>query len=194
MGSLSNFNQSVNIQELINKNDIKTFVETGCFRGNSLDYALKFNNIQKLYSCDIDEYAIEQCNQRFKNKNISLHHCDSVSFLKQILPEISTNCLFWLDAHLPDFEKTSGQTYTDNKHNFPLEKELSIIHKSRKKFNDIIIVDDLRIYEDGDFEGGNWKDRNKFGTLNLDFLKKYNYDVQKFYSQEGYILLQKTKV
>ena len=189
MGSLSNFNSFKPLSELINEYKLEIFVETGCYRGNSLDFALKLG-FDKLFSCDIDQEAITNCNERFITTNkIQLYHKDSISFLRTVLPAINKNALFWLDAHLPGFDKTSGQVYEKNKHNFPLEKESTLINNARKDFNDIILIDDLRIYEDGEFESGNWTDRNKFGDLDLSFLDKYDYNVQKFYQQEGYIIL-----
>jgi hypothetical protein len=74
---------------------------------------------------------------------------------------------------------------------FPLEKELDIIYQHRKDKQDIIICDDLRIYEDDLFENGVWADRHQFG-LNLDFISKYQeYSVKKFTNQEGYLLLSR---
>jgi hypothetical protein len=72
-----------------------------------------------------------------------------------------------------------------------LEKELDIIYQHRKDKQDIIICDDLRIYEDDLFENGVWADRHQFG-LNLDFISKYQeYSVKKFTNQEGYLLLSR---
>lgn len=193
MGSLTNFNSFKNVQSLVDKHKITNFIETGCFRGNSLSFALKLNGIKKFYSCDIDPEAVEYCRSRFKeDSRLTIYNFESVKFLKKILPMIEGNCLFWLDAHLPDFDKTSGQVYIDNKFNFPLEKELKVIRELSDQYcSDVIIIDDLRIYEDGDFEGGNWEDRQKFQKTNISFLEKYDYNIEKFYQQEGYILLTK---
>lgn len=188
MGSLSNFNDTcLGISELKRMFGLNVFVETGCFRGNTLRYVTRFG-FDRLYSCDIDEDMIREC----KNiaSNLELFHCTSTEFLETILPRLDGDqVLFFLDAHLPEHDKNNGEKITASNLNFPLEKELQLINKFRSGKKDVIICDDLRIYEDGPFEGGNWEKRKDFEGLDLRFLSRYNYKVKKFYKQEGYILL-----
>lgn len=193
MGSLINFDQTCkSLKSLKNEFNCSVFVETGCFRGNSLGHALNLD-FERFFSCDIDKEMIDFCLDKFKRDYLHIHHGTSVNFLKSILSTIlmyddPSSIMFYLDAHLPEHDKTSEQVLTDNELNFPLEEELEIINKIRSNKKDVIIIDDLRIYEDGPFTGGNWTERHRF-NLNLDFLNKYNYKIEKFYHQEGYILL-----
>lgn len=190
MGSLINFDQTCKkLKELKEKYNSTVFIETGCFRGNSLEYALNID-YQKYFSCDIDQEMVNYCNAIFNNESLRIDLNNSVNFLKNILPELDSHnsIMFYLDAHLPEHDKSSGKILTDNVLNFPLEEELTIINNLRSNKKDVIIIDDLRIYEDGPFTGGNWSERHRF-NLNLDFLNKYNYKIEKFYQQEGYILL-----
>ena len=75
----------------------------------------------------------------------------------------------------------------------PLVKELQTISESRKKFKDVIIVDDLRIYEDGPYKNGNVpEDALPKMNRNISFVYNYferSHIVLKCYLDEGYILL-----
>ena len=184
MGSIDGFSSLVNLSELIQKNSISTFVETGCHLGHSLSTAIGLD-VSNLYSCDIDEHYVNICRDRFKhNDRVHIEHCSSYDFLAKILPSLDKqdSVLFFLDAHLPDSDSLIDFS-------LPLEEELDLIWKFRSKKKDFIIIDDLRIYEDNNYTGGNWVDRSKYGTPTLDFLKKYNYNVEKFLQHEGYIYL-----
>lgn len=193
MGSLADFSSScVDLRDLKQNLNIDIFVETGCFRGNSISYALELG-FNKIFSCDIDREMIDHCYKRFGyEKPIYIYQGDSISFFEMLLPKLpKIPVLFYLDAHLPEHDKNNGQVILETELNFPLKDELRLINKYRDTVNDVIVCDDLRIYEDGPFQGGNWKDRPNNVTLDLSFLSDYNYKVSKFYSQEGYILLTK---
>jgi hypothetical protein len=194
VGSLAGFNQKCkNISWIKDKFNQNTFVETGCFQGSSLEYAFNLG-YEKVYSCDVNLNLVNHCKQRFKDKDVSIYHLDSSDFLKEIMPLLPTqSVLFFLDAHLCGWY-SGGPMTTDFAHdvNFPLEKELDIIFNKRAEFDDIIVCDDLRMYEDGPFEGGSWPDRlNVSSALSTDFLYKYGKKVSKFYADEGYILFEK---
>ena len=65
--------------------------------------------------------------------------------------------LFYLDAHFPG-EVSNGFNYRNNIHDetsFPLINELNLIKQIRPTSQDIIIIDDLCLFENGDFENGN---------------------------------------
>lgn len=190
MGSLSNFNDTcVKLTALKQKYNINVFVETGCFKGNTLRYCSGLG-FDRMYSCDIDQEMIDHCKDI--SPTLELFHGTSIDFLEQLLPKLdSDRILFYLDAHLPEHDKNNGEKWVESDLNFPLQEELKIINKYRKEKSDVIICDDLRIYEYGPFEGGNWDKRKYFETLDLKFISDYNYIMNKFYSQEGYILLTK---
>lgn len=194
MGNLANFSSQCMPLELLQKKlSAKVFIETGCFRGWSLGYALSIG-FDECFSCDIDSEMIEYCNYtlfQYKNK-FKIFKNDSITFLDNLLPKLvdTSSIIFYLDAHLPGFDKGQITEITLTDFTFPLEKELEIINNYRANYDDIIICDDLRIYEDGNFENGNWIDRHQFG-LSLNFLSKYNYSIQRFYQQEGYFMLSK---
>lgn len=192
MGSLHDFSANCKtIRNLRIEFNCNVFVETGCFRGNSLSFALQ-QGFERLYSCDVDQEMIDYCNYIFKNyKNLKIIKNTSSEFLEVILPSLTEDkILFYLDAHLPEHDKNNGSVILDSDLNFPLQQEIEIINRLRPNSSDVIICDDLRIYEDGPFTGGNWKARQQFNLPSLvDFLDKYNYNIEKYYSCEGYLLL-----
>ena len=61
------------------------------------------------------------------------------------------------------------------------------------RFKDFFIIDDLRIYEDGYYEGGNWKDRVDYGGSGIQFIYdafENSHDIKKLNNGEGYVVLQ----
>lgn len=192
MGSLQDFSSNCKtIRNLRIRHSCNVFVETGCFVGNSLNYALQ-QGFERLYSCDIDQEMIDHCNYYFRNyKNLTIYKNTSTEFLELLLPQLAQDkIVFYLDAHLPEHDKNNGKVILDSELNFPLQQEIEIINRIRPNSQDVIICDDLRIYEDGPFTGGNWAKRLEFRIPSLfDFLDKYNYNIEKFYSCEGYLLL-----
>jgi hypothetical protein len=105
------------------------------------------------------------------------------------------NCLFWLDAHFPgaDAGMARYDAAMDEDIRLPLEKELTIIHECRKNCNDLLIIDDMRVYEDGPYENGNSPvDTLPRNDRNLDFINRLfgrTHISMKTYRNEGYILL-----
>lgn len=191
MGSLVSFSQHCcNLTNLKTTFNSKVFVETGCFYGKSLEFALAAG-FDFCYSCDIDQDMIDHCNRTLNYKNFEITLSNSVNFLEQLLPRLDSydSVIFFLDAHLPGHDKT--ENYNDisvTAETFPLEKELDTIFLHRPNCRDVIICDDLRIYEDGPFTSGVWHDRHKF-NLNLEFLNHHAVNIQRFYQDEGYFVL-----
>ena len=73
--------------------------------------------------------------------------------------------------------------------------ELEIINSSRPSHGDVIIIDDLRIYENGPFESGNtpdWAETLAPEEKNIDFVDRIfpNRVVQRDYRREGYLIIR----
>lgn len=194
MGNLYSFSTvCLPLKELQSMMNSEVFIETGCFRGLSLLYALE-HNFKKCYSCDIDIEMIDFCRSHLKqfSDRLEIVHADSFTFLNELLPKLSNvaSIIYYLDAHLPGLDKGQVKEVVENEFTFPLERELEIINQHRPNHADIIICDDLRIYEDGDFDSGNWHERKRF-NLSLDFTERFGYTVSKFNRDEGYFVLTK---
>lgn len=129
------------INHFVEKYNLVNFVETGCFYGFGLQHAVNCG-IKNLYSCDIGENFVDYCKERFPNANLIC--CDSVTYFKNILSNVSGATLFWLDAHYPAYYGFKNLENEQTK--FPLYDELKLIIDLKKDFkNDVIICDDLRV-------------------------------------------------
>jgi hypothetical protein len=174
------------------------FIETGTGLGHSLLHAAKQRTFRILHSSEIHKQTYIIAKQRFSNfKNVFIHNKSSSDFLKDILAEIPNDktCLFYLDAHFPG-EVSTNYDYKNNILNetsFPLIDELNIIKEIRAQSNDIIIVDDLCLLEEGDFENGNIAHgfANIFNKVGTSIIEKVFHDRQiiRDYRDEGYLLI-----
>lgn len=158
------------------------FVETGCYRGNSMSYVVQLG-FREVWSCDIEPANVAHCLETFGRPGLNIEVGLSVDFLERLLPRLDgvPSVMFWLDAHLPDDRKGHAV-------DLPLEQELDIINRIRPGRPDVVLIDDLRIYEDGPFTGGPW-DRSGYENLSLSFLDRHGYNVERFYGEEGYLVL-----
>ena len=190
MGSINKFDLS----DYMNKYNSKYFIETGTYKGDGLSYAKSFK-FDKIFSIEILEEFHNMNIVRFKDdKNITLINKNSVDGLKEILTKNNIgNTIFWLDAHLPSFYSNEyGTDYTIEKDILiPLEEELNIIINNKDISNDVFIIDDLRIYERGNFRNGEWLDVISSGFEGINFINKIlseTHNITKSYDDEGYII------
>lgn len=191
MGYLRKFD----IERIKNEYRLEAFVETGTGMGESVKFASQY--FDKCYTCEIDN---ETFKKTAKINGVIQYSCNSVYFLKNIINHhIGTyRCLFWLDAHFPG-SIVSGVFYNERKNKditLPLEKELQTIVEFKNVLNDYFLIDDLRIYEDGEFYSGNWKNRKKYGEDGIIFiyqLLKKTHNITKNYQDEGYVICKPKK-
>lgn len=195
MGNLKTFN----VGYFKSKVNATAFFETGLGSGSGLLYASIFG-FQTLISTDIDKNAILRFKSQYaealqKTNQVFLFEGNSAEVLDKTLPIISNHnsCIFWLDAHFPG--ETSGYSYEHEKDisvRLPLEQEIEIILKHRKSNKDILIIDDLRIYEKRNYEAKSLDD------IGLGHLAKYDnkvnellaqkFDVYKFDLDTGFVV------
>lgn len=189
----------IDIDQLCNFYDVETYVETGTGEGNSLAVILEIKSINKLYTVDIDPSMLSQASNRLGCEDKVKYVCNnSFDFLKELLEndlKDKDSVLFFLDAHFPfaDFKKMTYQESIDFYKNqaVPLKDELELISKHRLNKNDIIILDDLRIYKDGPYEGGNWNDRSLYKLGDESFIYQFFPDrtITEYYTEQGFILI-----
>lgn len=139
MSSLS----SSYLQPIRSDFDLHVFVETGCYLGDGIAAALGAG-FSRVYSCDLDENRVRECEIRFPEEEVILFHGSSLECLKQILADVSEPCLFWLDAHYPAF---FGMADLENEQTrFPVLEELALICCMRDgAAGDVILIDDMRV-------------------------------------------------
>lgn len=182
----------------LEKYKLVNYIETGTGMGECLSHALNFN-FNKFYSVEIHPEIFRQAKLKFQNKvNCEILFGNSYEVLPEVLKNNPANTLFFLDAHFPgaDFGYTSYDSEKDYDTRLPLEKELKTIVEHKNITNDVFIIDDLRIYEDGPFEGGNWTERYRLGGTNIDFITDLfsdTHDIIKTYQDQGYIILTPKK-
>lgn len=176
------------------------FFETGTGTGASLQYAAGHPQFQRLYSSEIDPRTAQRAAQFFAaDRRITVLNADSKTALARVLPTIAQEerILFFLDAHFPgevetDFAGRKGQAPLEVA--LPLEEELRVIKQYRANCRDVILIDDLRIYENGPFESGNTppEDENLDpARKNIDFVARIfpDRELHRDYRNEGYLII-----
>jgi len=182
------------IAGLKEKFQLENYIETGTGEGMCLSHAMKFS-FKKYSSCEIHEDVFKKINDKFSpSSELNLYNKSSKDFLGDILPTLNGPSFIFLDAHFPgaDFHYNSYEDCGVNPTSLPLEEELNLILKYRKGKGDIVLIDDLRIYMDGPFAGGNWGLRstcgsNKVGFI-FDILNAMDKQIQVSYEDQGYVL------
>lgn len=120
----------------------EVFIETGTFRGESLEFAssLPFN---ELHSCDVSARHYNNAVEKFKNnKKINLHHESSHTLLRKIIdPKKSTT--FWLDGHWQNLGADEIDIVATE---CPLKVELEQIFEKDWVVPPLILIDDARHY------------------------------------------------
>jgi hypothetical protein len=198
MGHIDRFN----LKNYIDDYNIDIFIETGTGIGESIKHAVNYY-FKNIFTIEIINSLYLNCKEKFKDyKNCHFINDNSKDGLIKVLSDINENdkVLFWLDAHFPgaDFGLDSYGGTTDSEKRIPLESELRTINSVRNIRNDVFIIDDLRIYEDGPFEGGIWPERRFLGGNGIDFIYEIfqeTHTIEKDYREQGYIICKpKTKI
>lgn len=173
------------------KFNIENYVETGTGEGMCLKHAMQ-TPFKRYISCEIYPQVFEKVKDKFPGAE--LIQDSSKHMLEDILPTLTGNTIFFLDAHFPgaDFHFESYHNNPRSDESLPLEIELNLIKQYRTGFNDVIIIDDLRIYKDGPYEGGNWEYRRDVGRDDDAFihsiLKDMNKEIYVDYRDQGYVI------
>jgi hypothetical protein len=111
------------IQELIKKYNIQTFIETGTNTAKTTVVAADM--FKTVHTIELNEEFYLNCKEKLsKYKNVTIHNGSSEKILNEILPNINNRIMFFLDAH--------WNTYC------PILDELEVIYQNNK--NDSIIV------------------------------------------------------
>jgi len=173
-----------------------TFFETGTGFGFGVQFARMFA-FQKIFSVDIVASEIERLKAPFScDSRVQLFAGLSVDVMRKVLPQISGNIIFWLDAHFPGahHQLTAYDAENDADVRLPLEKELTLIKQLRPGKRDVILIDDLRIYEKDNFEDGNLSDLGleSIGKLESRFLYttfRETHEARRILKNTGYFML-----
>ena len=188
-------NQAIDIKNVVDFYEVKNFVETGTGIGEVVQSVCEVDSTLNIHTVEILKEIYDKNLISFSYlKNVAWHLGQSSDILPTIIPILKGNTLFWMDAHFPgaDFGLASYGDEKDLKKRLPLQSELEIIVNSKEVSNDVFVIDDLRIYEDGPFEEGNWSDRKKYGGDGIGFIEEMFDDthyVVKSYNKQGFVIL-----
>lgn len=141
-----------------------TFVETGSYHGDAIQYAFEAEHFSKIISIEKDPYAYNFCQRRFDTRNranfpdqfkfqpeIKLILGDSATCLWDAIKDIAQPITFWLDSH---YQMLEGEEKGENP--FPLLQELEQIARHSVKTH-TILIDDMLIMQN-DIVGYNKQD------------------------------------
>lgn len=191
MGKISN---PVNLDRLIRNFNISNFVETGVGDGTSMQEVFNLNLVKNFYGIELDKNMCIKLENSELGNHVVLYNGYSKDEIFPLLKALNDKpTLFWLDAHFPDSDY-NGAPYDsepDATKRIPLNVELEAICSERNILNDVIIIDDLRVYIDGPFESGSWPFRVIAGADGYQFAKDLlskTHIIIENYKDQGYIL------
>jgi|WetSurSiteA1Bulk_404760.scaffolds.fasta_scaffold11500_2 hypothetical protein len=159
-------------------NKYKVFIETGTSHGSGANFLAQ--QCERGYTIDLfDHWNPKAPNVKFLQGNSTEH-------LEKLCQEVEEDVVFWLDAHYPHLFGTINETMEV----LPLVKELEIITKYRSNKKDLILIDDLRIYEKLNYRSGQLPFDLTYGETGfLDKVKNLfpNREVKVDLDDEGYV-------
>lgn len=117
--------------------NLDTFIETGTYKGDMI-YMLK-EDFKELITVELSPLYYKKAVKKFKNdSHINLVFGDSGVVMPQIIAELKSPSLFWLDGHFSSGETAQGDL------DCPIYGELDSIFKS--KFPHVLLIDDARYF------------------------------------------------
>lgn len=173
---------------------LESFVETGTLYGSGVETARQAG-FRVVHSIEIDRAMSARARRRFAgDPRVHIHQGHSAEVFRHLLPRLDGPTLFWLDAHFPGADR--GALPYDHEARdevrIPLEQELRTIRELRPGGEDLLLIDDLCIYEDGPYELGNFELRARLGGEDAGFvyeLFRATHRIVKDYEQGGTLIL-----
>jgi len=156
------------------RNNANIFIETGTFKGEGIEKALEVG-FSKVYSCDINQEAVENAINKFSNQNVIVINQPSQEALKLFFNEINERCVVFLDGHFMPYDENDENrgfgedTVKKGLPPCPLMEELGIIAGHHVKGH-IILIDDYQCF-------GTWV----FGGITLDQVNKKIFGINSNY-------------
>jgi hypothetical protein len=134
---VSNLSKQQVLQAFQKQYSVKTLIETGTYLGDTL-YALS-GNFEELYSIELSEHFYALAKKRFRNMpQVHLLRGDSSEVLKEVVPALKAQAIFWLDGHY------SGGLTAKGEKECPVFEELTAIFSS--PFEHLVFIDDARLF------------------------------------------------
>ena len=191
MGHAAHFN----LANLRTRYGLGVFWETGTGGGDSVQAALDAG-FPSVISAEIVREIHVAAQGRFRDDpRVSLQFGSSSRWFPnaRFIPE---RILFWLDAHLEGIGYTTTDAWAqpDIDLRLPLEQELLTIVADRPAGQDVILIDDARLYVEGPYGGGPlpaWAQTLPPERRNIDFIYRLlntTHEINIDYADEGYVV------
>lgn len=124
------------------RHGLRTFVETGTFRGETIEFMLP--EVDQIHSVELSDELHAAAVEKFKDRpQVHLDKGDSATVLPGIVEGLESPALLWLDAHYSAKVTAHGPEET------PILAELRAVFE-RSKAAHVILIDDAREFEDKD--------------------------------------------
>lgn len=188
------------VGSLMRRHGCVGFVETGTGAGDGLA-AASLHPFAWLRSCEKVPALADRARERFAaDSRVAVLCMNSLGFLSLVL-DAKRRCdepiLFWLDAHFPgaDYGLAAYGDEANESVRLPLWSELEAIRLMRPGARDVVLIDDLRVYEEGPFGAGPLPaDVRPACPVSrsagfVDDMFSRTHLVRRDYSDEGYLLL-----
>lgn len=127
------------IRELATRFGIRTFIETGTYRGDMVDAMARV--FERVYSVELSRELHADAVRRFAGRpSITLLQGDSGKVLGELLPTITQPALLWLDGHY-----SAGVTARADLDS-PVREELEHVARHPLKLRHVVLIDDARCF------------------------------------------------
>jgi hypothetical protein len=131
------------VREYADRYGLRTLVETGTYRGGTID-ALSAR-FRRIYSIELDDALYARARARFAGRpHVTILHGDSAETLPGVLGELTEPALFWLDGHY------SGPGTAKGRRETPILDEIHAI-LAHPVAGHVVLIDDARVF-------GTWPD------------------------------------
>lgn len=128
------------LQHYARRHLLRTFVETGTFRGETIEFLLP--QMDEVHSVELSDELHTAAVRKFERQpNVHLYKGDSGTILPKIIDELEKPALIWLDAHYSAKVTAHGPEET------PILAELRAVF-GQSKAPHIILIDDAQEFED----------------------------------------------
>lgn len=166
-GPMPNYGKQQTVIQYIKQFGIRTFIETGTYKGKMVYAVLPF--VEKIYSVELDPVHFFRAQKRFAGySNVHIIQGQSGEILPEIISKINEPCLFWLDAHY------SGGSTARGPQDSPIIQEMGCIIKHPLANKHVILIDDARCFAGKD----GYPDMAEFRRYVLDSCKGFHFDVE----------------
>lgn len=134
----SEFEKRAIIKGFLEQEGIDIFVETGTLFGNTVEAMLPY--VQRAISIEISSQLAKDASARFsESPKVRIIHGDSAVVLPEIIRDLNTRALFWLDAHC-----SGGITGGDPNKNPIIDEIVTVLSDKEKQH--VVLVDDARLF------------------------------------------------